>query len=90
MTLQGGSIAGSYFLCQWDASLGQATVPQAVLGGLAGQSSGYLVYGQYTSTAFTSGSYSNLAARAALHRSERELRVTCSEAASRAREPRAL
>jgi hypothetical protein len=50
--------AGSYFLCQWDASLGQGTVPQAVLAGLSGQSSAYLAYGQYTTTDFMSGSYS--------------------------------
>jgi hypothetical protein len=58
MILEGASNSGSYFLCTWDASLGEGTVPQAVLAGLAGQSSGYLAYGQYTSTAFTSGSYS--------------------------------
>ncbi|HEY8040292.1 MAG TPA: hypothetical protein VIF15_10890, partial [Polyangiaceae bacterium] len=50
--------SGSYFLCLWDASLGQAVVPQIVLSGLAGQATGYLVYGQYSTTTFVSGGYS--------------------------------
>ncbi len=52
-----GSNGTSYFLCQWDASTGQGTVPQTVLSGLANQTGGYLVYGQYLTTTFTAGSY---------------------------------
>jgi hypothetical protein len=48
----------SYFTCTWDGALGQGTVPHAVLAGLAGQANGYLIYGQFTTTSFTSGGYS--------------------------------
>jgi hypothetical protein len=41
--------ANSYFLCQWDATLGSGTVPAQVLTQLAGQT-GFLVYGQLTTT----------------------------------------
>jgi len=52
------STGASYFSCTWDASLGSATVPHAVLTGLAGQTGGFLAYGQYTTTTFTAGAYS--------------------------------
>jgi hypothetical protein len=48
----------SYFTCVWTASAGQATVPQAMLTSLAGTGTGYLAYGQYTSTNFSAGAYS--------------------------------
>ena len=48
----------SYFTCLWSASLGEAVVPQAMLAPLAGQTSGYLIYGQYTATNFSAGVYS--------------------------------
>jgi len=48
----------SYFTCTWDASLGQATIPHAILAGLAGQTNGYFIYGQFTTTNFTAGGYS--------------------------------
>ena len=47
-----------YFVCNWDASLGTGTIPQAMLTPLTGQSAGVLFYGQYTSHDFTAGSYS--------------------------------
>ena len=47
----------SYFVCTWDASLGQVTVPQAILAGLAGQSNGVLYYGQITTTDVGVGGY---------------------------------
>jgi hypothetical protein len=50
--------SSSYFTCVWDASLGGATVPQAMLTSLAGQTTGFLVYGQLTSTSFSAGAYS--------------------------------
>jgi len=50
--------SASYFTCVWASSLGEATVPQAMLAPLAGQGAGYLVYGQYTSTSFNAGAYS--------------------------------
>ena len=40
-----GERPASYFYCSWDASLGSAVVPQAVLAPLAGQSNGYVVTG---------------------------------------------
>jgi hypothetical protein len=52
------STGTSYFVCQWDASAGQGTVPQTVLSGFANQSSAYIIYGQYLTTTFTAGSYS--------------------------------
>jgi len=48
----------SYFTCVWSASLGKATVPQAMLTSLAGQTTGYLVFGQYAATNFSAGAYS--------------------------------
>ncbi len=45
------------FECMWDASLGQATVPQSILAGLAGQSTGTLTWGQYSTKNFTAGAY---------------------------------
>jgi hypothetical protein len=55
-----GTLQGSlnYFECEWDASAGAGVVPQAVLAGLAGQSSAVLIYGQSTATSFTAGGYS--------------------------------
>jgi hypothetical protein len=50
--------SSSYFTCVWASSLGEATVPQAMLAPLAGQGAGYLIYGQYTSTSFNAGAYS--------------------------------
>jgi hypothetical protein len=47
----------SYFSCTWDAAPGSATVPHAVLTGLAGQSGAFLAYGQVTTTTFTAGAY---------------------------------
>jgi hypothetical protein len=52
------STSSSYFTCVWSASLGEAVVPQAMLAPLAGQTSGYLIYGQYTATNFAAGPYS--------------------------------
>jgi len=55
-----GTLSGNpqtYFACIWDGSLGRATVPHAVLAGLAGQSSALLAYGQMVTTSFTAGSY---------------------------------
>jgi len=48
----------SYFTCVWSASLGEATVPQAMLTSLKGQTAGYLVFGQYAATNFSAGAYS--------------------------------
>jgi hypothetical protein len=48
----------SYFTCVWSASLGEATIPQAMLAPLAGQTNGVLIYGQYTATNFSAGVYS--------------------------------
>ncbi len=45
------------FLCMWDAAAGQAYVPQPMLAPLAGQSGGYLYWGQATTTTFTAGPY---------------------------------
>jgi hypothetical protein len=56
------SSSTSYFTCVWTASAGEATVPQAMLTPLAGQTTGYLVYGQYTATNFSAGAYSISAA----------------------------
>jgi hypothetical protein len=52
------STSSSYFTCVWSASLGEAVVPQAMLAPLAGQTSGVLIYGQYTATNFAAGAYS--------------------------------
>lgn len=52
------SDSSSYFTCVWPASEAKAVVPQAMLTPLAGQSTGYLIYGQYLSTGFTAGAYS--------------------------------
>jgi hypothetical protein len=48
----------SYFTCTWDGATGRGTVPQAVLAGLAGQTMGYLFWGQFTTHTFAAGSYS--------------------------------
>jgi hypothetical protein len=48
----------SYFTCTWDASVGSGTVPHAVMTGLAGQTGGFLAYGQSTMTTFSAGAYS--------------------------------
>lgn len=48
----------SYFTCTWDGAAGRGTVPQAVLAGLAGQTMGYLFWGQLTTRTFAAGSYS--------------------------------
>lgn len=48
----------SYLYCSWDASVGSGVVPQAVLASLAGQSNGYVVYGQSTTTTLTASDYS--------------------------------
>jgi hypothetical protein len=48
---------GSYFLCEWDATLGTGTVPASILAGLAGQSGGFLIYGQMTSTSIEAGAF---------------------------------
>jgi hypothetical protein len=53
----GTSAGSSYFTCEWDASLGNGTVPKAILSPLAGQKTAYLVYGQYASTSLTAGTY---------------------------------
>jgi hypothetical protein len=60
LVLEGTSGGGnqSYFICEWDASLGKASVPQAVISGLAGHAGAYIVYGQYKTTTFTAGAYS--------------------------------
>jgi hypothetical protein len=65
-TWSGGTPGGSffvngngvtqYFKCRWDVSLGQATVPQAMLAGLAGEV-GDIDYGQETTTTFTAGEF---------------------------------
>jgi hypothetical protein len=47
----------SYFVCTWDASVGMASVPQAILAGLAGQSNGILYYGQIATTNLGVGGY---------------------------------
>jgi hypothetical protein len=47
------------FICSWDATAGQGVVPQAILSGMAGVTSGVFGYGQYSApTTFTAGSYS--------------------------------
>jgi hypothetical protein len=48
---------GPYFVCGWDASLGKALVPQAILAGLAGQMNGILYYGLTTTTNVNPGGY---------------------------------
>ncbi len=52
------SDSASYFTCEWSASAGEGIIPQSVLAPLAGQTSGYLIYGQYTATSFNAGAYS--------------------------------
>jgi hypothetical protein len=47
-----------YFTCLWDASVGKAVVPQSMLTPLVGEGTGYVVYGQYTSTTLQVGAYS--------------------------------
>jgi hypothetical protein len=55
---QGASESGDdSFTCLWNASLGQATVPESILAGLAGTSNGTLSWGQYTTNNFMAGSY---------------------------------
>jgi hypothetical protein len=56
VVLPNSSPGYNYFVCTWDAAAGKATVPSAMMTGLAGQS-GYLVYGQSTTTNFTAGGY---------------------------------
>jgi hypothetical protein len=51
------SNSATYFTCEWPASDGKGDVPQAVLKPLAGQTGGFLIYGQYTATTFTAGQY---------------------------------
>jgi hypothetical protein len=58
----GSNDGASYFMCVWSASLGNATVPQAMLTPLTGQTTGFLIYGQYAATNFTAGAYSIAAA----------------------------
>jgi hypothetical protein len=52
-----GGGADSYFLCQWDATLGGGTVPASVLASFAGQSAGFFVYGQLTTTNADAGGF---------------------------------
>lgn len=52
-----GSGGTSYFTCEWSASAGQGTVPKAVLSPLAGQTGGYLLYGQMATNTTTVGAY---------------------------------
>ena len=56
--IEGVDTSNAYFVCEWDASLGSGTVPQAVLAGLAGQSNAFLAYAQFATTTFTVGGYS--------------------------------
>ncbi|MGD0525414.1 MAG: hypothetical protein ABSE49_09735 [Polyangiaceae bacterium] len=49
--------AQSYFLCQWDATIGSGTIPAAVLQPLAGQAGGFFVYGQLTTASADAGGY---------------------------------
>lgn len=49
-----------YAICDWDASLGQGTVPAAVLGKLATLGQSAVLYGQYASNRLTAGPYSIL------------------------------
>jgi hypothetical protein len=59
MSLQlGADLTFSSITCMWDASLGQGTVPQALLGSMAGAGQGYVEYGQANVNTFTSGAYS--------------------------------
>jgi hypothetical protein len=59
MLFSGGvsTATGTYFECIWDASLGKAIVPQAMLAKLAGQMGGYLIYGLNTSTYVNPGGF---------------------------------
>lgn len=52
-----GGGADSYFLCQWDATAGSGTVPAAVLAAFAGQTAGFFVYGQLTTTSADAGGF---------------------------------
>jgi hypothetical protein len=52
------STGQDYTYCTWNGSDGQGTVPAATLQPLAGQSGGYLLYGQYDTTSFFAGPYS--------------------------------
>jgi hypothetical protein len=47
----------SYFTCEWDASAGQATVPRTLLAPLAGQTGGYLLFGQMATNTVSVGPY---------------------------------
>ena len=60
MTLEGGAsngVAPFYFVCTFDASLGQGTVPMATLKPFSGFPNGYITYGQGATTTFTAGAY---------------------------------
>jgi hypothetical protein len=59
MLFSGGvsTATGTYFECFWDASLGKAIVPQAMLAKLAGQMGGYVIYGLNTSNYVNSGGF---------------------------------
>jgi hypothetical protein len=59
LLLEGTAAAGgtSYFTCEWDASTGQATVPHAILSPLAGQTGGYLLFGQMATSTVSVGAY---------------------------------
>jgi hypothetical protein len=54
--LEGISAVQTYFLCQWDAATGKSTVPASIIAGI-GPGSGYLIYGQYSSTTITTGGF---------------------------------
>ncbi len=60
MTFEGGAangVAPFFFTCDWDASIGQGTVPKAVLAPFSGFPDGYFAFGQRATTTFTAGAY---------------------------------
>jgi hypothetical protein len=58
VVFEGLSTGTDYFECVWPAATGMATVPQSMLATVSGQSSGYVLYGQFTGGALTAGDYS--------------------------------